>query len=189
VKTRYGRNAIALAALAVTMSGAAIAAPDRADAVISENWPGAPICAQGTLTTESRTWARSEHFALAVRIEPCPGTASAAITSARWGLARYFDDAAYTSSEGPQRFNGAGPTVGTMDAVVSGGPATTALGDARAFCLITGPTQRVACVRVVAGVPANTVAIEPLPVNDALVLRTVSVAGKEGTDPACAACA
>ena len=156
------------------------------------NYPGARICAEGSVTAGERTAGSPARTPLVVRFQPCAGTDPAVVAGARWAMAEYSDTIAYLRVA-PRPF----PADGSQGTEVTPGYVDGMLTDAyrrgliRATCLVTGYETRVACVRVSldGSGPAGRIQISPLSVGDPLVNRPADYHGMVvEPNPECAAC-
>jgi hypothetical protein len=171
--------------------GALMPARGNAEPAASAQWPGVPICAEGTLTAGERPADLPDRTPLLVSIEPCAGTDPAVTARARWGVAEYRGELAYIGELAGRPFAPDGPTTaelfGYRDSSVIGG---TGLDNVYAACLITDRYTRVACLRITEVGAAGIIRVTPLPIDDPLVSRTLTVLdfGGNEADPVCGAC-
>ena len=184
------RTLLSLATVPVVILFTAALTASRSEAAATPgDWPGARVCAQGTLTAGERTAASPARTPLVYRVPPCADADPATVAGARWGVALYFaggsfpGTGAYIDEGAVQPFQTEGDTTGRGYGFADGDLTVGILGEIQAACLVTGAAVRVACVSVNDVGAAGTIDIDPIPVDDALVNRPVRLLVTETAQP------
>jgi hypothetical protein len=174
---------VLLTPIVIVLLGAATTATGNAEAQPGgAPWPGATICAEGTLDFADID---PDGIHLAGSIQPCAGTDPGAVAGVRWGVAQYRTQGAFIFENGIRHLDPATTPfearIDTYD-LLNG-----AWGPLQAACLITAPKVRLACVAITTEWN-GAMQIAPIPVSDPLVSRLVTIVRDDPPDPECGAC-
>jgi hypothetical protein len=178
--TRRKLLPVVLTSLAILL--VSLLTPAAGHAAEGRPWPGPVICAKGTVAPGTPIPGILERIPFNVNFEPCEFVDPAAVPEARWAVARYTAVEATITSFDLQPFTVGGPTIRQ-----TWGSFTFDLQRSQAVCLVTGPTSRIACLRVTTDRTTGALVFEPLPAGDALVRKPVSINDNTG-NPECGAC-